>query len=137
MTFAELFRGYWWLIFPLFGMFMAFWGMFSSERRTRHLLELMKSYSDQGKDPPPDLVRMVAQSVDEYGVHTPSSPQNRMSERLWSFVTFAALAAGFATAYAFTNMHAEDWSWVFLAVAVAMGVMAIGALAMLLFGPKP
>lgn len=136
MSFAELFHGYWWLIFPVFGMAMAFWAMMSSERRTRHLFDLMKSYTDQGKEPPADLVRMAAQSVDEYGIHTPSTPQSRTSERMWSLVTFAALAAGFATAYAFTS-QTEDWAWVFLAVAVAMAVMAFGALVLLVFGPRP
>lgn len=132
MTFAELFRGYWWLIFPLFGMLMAFWGMITNERRTRHLLELMKSYSDQGKEPPADLVRMVTQGTDEWGA--PASPQNRLSDRIWSMVTFLALATGFATAYAFTRN--EDWSWVFLMVAVTMAVMACGALLIILLGPK-
>lgn len=134
MTLAELFRGYWWLIFPVFGMFMAFWGMISSERRTRHLLDLMKSYTDQGKEPPADLVRMVAQGLDDDGYHAPSSRQNRFSDRLWTLVTFLALAVGFSTAYAFNQ--AESWSWVFLMVAVTMAIMAVGALLVLLLDAK-
>lgn len=134
MTFADLFDQYWWLIFPIFGMTMGFWGMVSNERRSRSMMEVMKSYVEQGKEPPPDLVRMVTQSMDEYGVHSPSSQANRRAEGVWTVVTFAALAAGFAVAYVFNQ--GEDWSWVFLAVTVAMAVTAIGGLLVLFLGRK-
>ena len=40
MTLAD-FHQYWWLIFPVFGMGMGFYGMVASDRRTRHTLDLV------------------------------------------------------------------------------------------------
>ena len=52
MNFAELFASYWWIIFPIFGMGMGLFGMVDSSRRTRQMMDLMKTYAEQGKDPP-------------------------------------------------------------------------------------
>lgn len=128
----SLFRDYWWLIFPIFGMAMGVAGMFSSERRSRDVIALIKSYTDQGKEPPPELLRLAAKDWDEDGVVT--SPQARAQGAGWTFFTFAALTAGFAVAYAFTKN--EDFSWVFLAVAVGMAVFALGGLVMMFVGRK-
>jgi hypothetical protein len=54
--------------------------------------------------------------------------------RLWTFVTFAALATGFGVGYWF--MRAEDWAFAFAIVAIVMGIMAFGALLLLIFGRK-
>ena len=133
MTFAELFQQYWWLMFPIFGMAMGFWGMVSHERRARAALEVVKTYVEQGKEPPPEMMALVKQGLDED--EGPVTPSQRNSERAWSFFIFAGIAAGFAVAYAFTS-RTEDWAWVFLAVAVAMSVMAFGALVLLILGRK-
>lgn len=134
MGFESLFHDYWWLIFPLFGMVMAVLGMSSSERQTRTLMDLMKSYADQGKEPPPELMRAMAKKLEETADEAAWGPSNG-SEKGWGAITFAALAAGFGVAYAFNRD--EDWSWVFLAVTVAMGVMAFGAFAILITRRKP
>jgi hypothetical protein len=128
----DLFRQFWWLIFPLFGMAMGILGMFTSERRSRDVIALIRSYTDQGKEPPPELLKLAAKDWDEDGV--PTSPQARAQGAGWTFFTFAALTAGFAVAYAFTRN--EDWSWVFLAVAAGMGVFALGGLVMMFVGRK-
>jgi len=35
VSFTDLFVSFWWLIFPIFGMFIAIWGMIANERRAR------------------------------------------------------------------------------------------------------
>jgi Flp pilus assembly protein TadB len=132
MTFADLFSHYWWLIFPIFGMAMGWGGMVSNERRARSMMEVLKSYVDQGKEPPPELMRFVSMKYDEFG--DLESPSDRASGRIWSFIIFAAIAAGMAVAYAFNR--SEDWAWVFLTVCVVMAVMAVGALGLLIFNRK-
>jgi hypothetical protein len=127
---VELFRDFWWLIFPVFGIFMAAWGMASSERRGRQVLDLIKSYVDQGKDPPPELLKLAAEDIDYSG----RSTQTRQHSSAWTFVTFAAMAAGFTTGWWF--VRGEDFAFPFLIVAVVMGVLAVGALFMLLLGRK-
>lgn len=128
MTFAEFFRDFWWLMFPLFGMLMAVMGMFQDDRRSTKTMDLIKSYIDQGKEPPPELLRLATQDADS------AAWRGSRDNRGWSFIVFAALAAGFGTGYYF--VRAEDWAFAFLIAAVATGVMAAGALFILLFDRK-
>jgi len=127
---ADLFRDFWWLIFPIFGMGMGLWGMASSERRSNRVMDLIKSYVDQGKEPPPELLKLAAEG-DDYSGRT---PQTRQHSGAWTFVTFAAMAAGFTTGWWF--VRGEDYAFPFLIVAVVMGVLAVGALFILLLGRK-
>lgn len=136
MSFEHLFRDYWWLMFPIFGMVMAVLGMQQSEQRSRQLVDLIRTYTDQGKEPPPELLKLAAKSLEGKDEDdTPATPQSRQRDTIWSFFLFAGMAAGFATGYAFSS-RTEDWAWVFLAVSVAMAVMALGALVLLAIGRK-
>ena len=120
MNFEELFRDFWWLLFPIFGMAMGVSGMVSSDRRSREVMTLIKSYLDQGKEVPPELLRMASSDWDQ------QNPPSRQQSNGWNFFMFAALAAGFTTGWWF--VRAESWSFAFLIVAVTMGVLAVGAL---------
>lgn len=132
MSLTALFYSFWWLIFPIFGMTMGLVGMLLSDRRATRTMDLIKSYVDQGKDPPPELLKLASYEMND-GM---SSGMGRTptENRLWTFVTFAALASGFGVGYWF--MRAESWSFAFAIVAIVMGVMAIGALLLLIFGRK-
>lgn len=134
MTFFEFFEVYWWLMFPVFGMAMAFIRMSQSERRTNQTMDLIKSYIDQGKEPPAELLRLAAKGL-EGDDQSSAPPQTRRQRMLWQFVVFGGMAAGFGTAYALTS-RTEDWAWVFLAVAVSAGVIAMGALIMFALGDR-
>jgi hypothetical protein len=123
MSFAEFFRDYWWLMFPIFGMAMAVMGMFQSERRSNQAMDVIKSYIDQGKEPPAELLKLAAEGDNARPRNTPQD------HRAWSFITFAAIAAGMGTGYYF--VQSQDWSFVFLIGAVTMGVMALGSLVLL------
>lgn len=128
---VELFRDFWWLIFPIFGMCLAVWGMMQSDRRGRDMIDLIKSYTDQGKEPPPELLRLAAQTLDD---GNPPSASSRQNAGAWTLIVFLAMAAAFGTAW--YMVRADSWSFVFLLVAVMMGIMALGALFILLFGRK-
>ncbi len=52
----------------------------------------------------------------------------------WSFVVFAALSAGVAVGWGF--VREQSFAFAFLIVAVTMGVLAIGALLILLLSRK-
>jgi hypothetical protein len=131
MTFAQFFHDFWWLMFPLFGMLMAVMGMFQDDRRSQKTMDLIKSYVDQGKDPPPELLKLASQDADSAAWRGSRDGSN---SRAWSFIVFAALAAGLGTGYYF--VRAEDWAFAFLIGAVATGVMAAGALFLLFFGNR-
>jgi hypothetical protein len=123
MTFEEFFRDFWWLMFPVFGMMIAVLGMFQAENRNRQVITLIKSYVDQGKEPPPELLKM-AQERSDYDMDM-GVPAQR-SSGLWSFFVFLALTAGLGVGY--WLIRDQDWSFALLIGAVTMGVLAIGAL---------
>ena len=131
MDFEELFRDFWWLLFPIFGMGMGLWGMASTERRSRDVMNVIKSYIDQGKEVPPELLRM-AQSDWEAPSRASHQPQN---SNLWSFFTFAAISAGFSVAWWY--VQGQPWAIAFLVVAVTFGVLAVGALIIAITSRRP
>lgn len=132
MSFTALFYSFWWLIFPIFGMTMGLIGMLQSDRRATRTMDLIKSYVDQGKDPPPELLKLASAELSSNA--SGGMGRTPTENRLWSFVTFAALGAGFGVGYWF--MRAEDWAFAFLIVSIVMSVMAFGALLLLIFGRK-
>jgi len=127
MEFESLFRHFWWLIFPFFGMFMGILAMITSTWRSRQAMGLIKSYVEQGKDPPPELLR-IASGESEYAGGQRLSGKHSFA---WTFVVFAAVSLGFMTAYSMVRF--EQYAFAFLMVGVMMGVMALGALLMALF----
>lgn len=127
---VELVRDFWWVIFPVFGLGMAVWGMASYENRSKRVMDLIKSYVDQGKDPPPELLKLAAEDADYSG----RAPQTRQHSSAWTFIVFAAMAAGFAAGW--WLVRGENFAFSFLIVAVVMGVLAVGALFILLLARK-
>lgn len=135
MTLADFFHQYWWLIFPVFGMGMGFYGMVASDRRTRHTLDLIRTYVEQGKEPPPELLKLASDQESTFADMGFSSPdRSPRSSRVWNLFTFAALAAGFGVGYWW--VRGEDYAFAFLIVAVTMAVLALGGLVVLLLGRK-
>jgi hypothetical protein len=127
----ELFRDFWWLIFPIFGMWMAVRGGQSTERSQQRVLDLIKTYTDQGKEPPPELLAMARQGLDE---SVEAAGGRGKNDHAWTFITFAALTAGFGLGW-YLN-QAEDFAWAFLIIAATMAVFAVGSLFIMLFGRK-
>lgn len=131
MSFEGLFIRFWWLIFPIFGMLMALWGMASTERRSRRAMDLIDSYVRQGKEPPAELLKIASGADEDSG----TGPGRRGQATVWSLITFTAVAAGFGVGYQF--VQTERYAFAFLIVAVIMGVLAVGSALILLFGPRP
>jgi hypothetical protein len=102
--FYWLFSRFWWLIFPIFWMtYGLFWG-WSRHSRANRSLDIIKSYADQGKDPPPELLKTLQQAPDGWGrCGRWRSPEERLSRA----ILFAALALvfGFMTFWRFSEDH--------------------------------
>ena len=96
--FYWLFSRFWWLIFPLFWMVMALAWAWSRHSRANRALDIIKTYADQGKDPPPELVKGLQDGMAGgycgrdgwYGWRY--SPERRLNRALF----FTALACAFA-----------------------------------------
>lgn len=52
----ELFRSYWWLVFPLSWIVFGAFQSWLAYRARRDTLALLKSYAEAGRDPPAELV---------------------------------------------------------------------------------
>lgn len=46
---VELFRDFWWLMFPIFGMVMACWGMARDARAEDEVIECARRNLEQGQ----------------------------------------------------------------------------------------
>jgi hypothetical protein len=88
------FSRFWWLIFPLFWMIFALAMGWSRHMRANRALDIIKSYADQGKEPPPELLKILQQGPEVWGGcgrRWRRSPE----ERLGRAFLFAALACAF------------------------------------------
>jgi hypothetical protein len=52
----DLFRQYWWLMFPLSWFVFGGYQSWLSYKANRDTLDLIKSYAQAGRDPPPELL---------------------------------------------------------------------------------
>jgi hypothetical protein len=92
--FYWLFSHFWWLIFPLFWMAAVMARLWSRHARANRALDIIKSYADQGKEPPPELLKTLQQGPEVWGDcgrRWRRSPE----ERLGRAFLFAALAFAF------------------------------------------
>jgi hypothetical protein len=54
------FSSYWWLLFPIGFFVFGAWDRWLAYKRSRDHLDLLRHYAQQGKEPPPELVRSVS-----------------------------------------------------------------------------
>ena len=135
----DLFRSYWWLLFPL-GFFVAqAFDQVMRYRRHRDTLDLIKSYTDQGREPPAVLLDQVAgklkddeEAEDGWDDRTERRRYRRLRrrERSWySVVLFGVLACGFGFA-AFSGLYSA--SGAFLIVTFVMAALCLASLVTIL-----
>jgi len=95
MTATDLFNSYWWLIFPLFGMGMGLVAMLGHFRHRSETLKLIKTYADQGKEPPAALLEALR--TDEDRVYNCRGGRRRSH---WTQIAvFGSLAVAFGSVF--------------------------------------
>src|SRR3954468_4968212 len=73
------FASYWWLLFPIGFFVFGAWDRWLAYKRSRDHLDLLRTYTAQGKDIPPELMKAVRDEVvDE---PPPYDPYDRYSRR--------------------------------------------------------
>jgi hypothetical protein len=87
--FYELFRTYFWLIFPIGAGVMAMLGAYLHHRRFERALEVIQACAAQGREAPPEVMALVQPRRRE-----PDPVGKAQSFTLVSFILLAA-AAGF------------------------------------------
>ena len=134
----DLFRSYWWLLFPLGWFIASGFTSWLNYRRQRDAIELMRRYADSGKEPPAELLGVLNRTIDSDvelmgGDRTGVPWGPGRSGHVYSVVLFAALAAGFGYA-AWADLYGAGTA--FLIVAFVTGALALASLATLLFTPR-
>ena len=127
MNFESFLFSFWWLIFPVGGMLMGLFAMIGHYNHRKDTLRILKSYADQGKDPPAALLEALKtdeeRAMDHYGDYYGRRRGRRYRRYGWGgfggFVPFAALAAGFG----YFGYYGGGPS-IFTALALAFGVAA-------------
>ena len=139
----DFFSSYWWLLFPLGFFVFGAWDRWLSYQRSKDRLELLRSYTSQGKDPPPELIRAL--QGDEPPEPPPegaymSRQDRRYGRRYWRRGPYGAwraalvtgsVAAGFWFASEYADLPGVDWS--FRMVAIIMTCVAVGNLVAAVF----
>ncbi|MBX7247500.1 MAG: hypothetical protein K1X35_00445 [Caulobacteraceae bacterium] len=122
----DLFRSYWWLLFPLSWFIIGGWNSWLNYRRSRDAMDLMRQYAAQGKEPPPDLMRTLSYPVDDDGWGR-RRYRHYGYRRSWParVAMFSILAVGFYWAASENLYGAED---AFKIVTFVMGAIAVATL---------
>jgi hypothetical protein len=87
----QLVGNYWWLAFPLAWGLATLWQSWLRHVRARQGLQVIKSYLDQGKEPPPDLLKLINGQD-----RAPRSAAERARQCLIAGLFMTVLAVAFA-----------------------------------------
>ncbi len=137
---------FWWLIFPLMWMIAAFFRISARHRESQRILDMIQSYTAQGKEPPATLTDLFRAPYGRgWDRHAERYYNDRYAEpyytyRLWRrFFLFAFLCAAFAAAtwwHMFRPGDIDHRQFGWLIVALVMGALAFSNLVALLIRPR-
>ncbi len=99
----DLFRSYWWLLFPMAWFVFGGFSSFLNYRRQKETLKLIRAYAERGEPPPEGLLKVLDQPVDDSRDYGPGRSGGR-DGHWFSFVFFGIAAVGFAYG-AYTDMY--------------------------------
>ncbi|GAA0635134.1 hypothetical protein [Brevundimonas lenta] len=96
----DLFRSFWWLMFPLAWFVFGGFQSFLNYRRQKDALNLIKTYADKGQEPPEQLLKVLDRPLDEEGEmiwgSTKDQGGSRGNDGSWfSAILFGVMAVGF------------------------------------------
>ncbi len=126
----DLFRSYWWLLFPLAWFVFGGFTSFLNYRRQRDALRLIQTYAEKGQEPPAALLKVLDRPIDEEGAAmwgaANSGGSGRPGDGAWfSTVLFGVMAAGFAYA-SYADIYGA--SQAFLIVSFVLGALCLASL---------
>lgn len=128
-TMEDLFRSYWWLIFPLGWMVAGGFNSLLNYKRQKDTLKLIQTYAEKGQEPPEALLKVLDRPIDsdtEFFQGREGRRGNAGTEGTWfSVVLFGLMACGFGYAY-YTNMYGAGEA--FLIVTFVLGALSAACL---------
>lgn len=132
---------FWWLIFPIGFFITAGFDRWLAYRKSQDRLQILRSYTDAGKDPPPELIKALTrdEEEEEASAYAPYDRYGRYPRRYyrrqwrhgpyWAWrtaIVTGAVAAGFWLASEYADLPGIDWP--FRLVAIVMTCVAAGHL---------
>ena len=125
----DLFRSYWWLLFPLAWFVSSGFSSFLNYRRQKDTLKLIQAYAEKGQEPPEALMKVLDRPIDadtEMWSSGRSGRSGRPGDGSWfSVVLFGVMGAGFAYA-SYSNMYEAGDA--FLIVSFVLGALCLASL---------
>ncbi|RYG15656.1 MAG: hypothetical protein EON96_10210, partial [Caulobacteraceae bacterium] len=101
----DLFRSYWWLLFPMSWFVFSGFQSFLNYRRQRDTLNLIKTYADKGQEPPAALLKVLEQPIDDDDRTWTGVGRSRAGDGAWfSAILFGVMTIGFGYG-AYTDMY--------------------------------
>ncbi len=113
---ADLFRQFFWIIFPVLGMGMGAFSIWNEFSRQKKALEVLKVYAEKGTEPPESVISVLNRA----------STRPRRPGAGWSRAAFfGVLAIGFAGMAIWTGLDGGPFSF---ATGWTIAAIALGAL---------
>ena len=125
-TFADIFRQFFWLIFPVFGMCIGAFSIWNEFSRQKKALEVLKVYAEKGQEPPESVMQILGQASTRH--------PRRRGASLSAATFFGVLGAGFAALAIWTYANAGPYPFTmgWTIAAIALGALCasnlVGAL---------
>jgi hypothetical protein len=126
----DIFRSYWWLLFPLGWFVVEGWQSWLRYRARRDALRLVQTYAEKGQTPPDELVKAITgENIGSaLGI---DGAEGRPSTTNWGWyqvALFGALAGGFVFLSRSGLIGDGDFSRVLLVAAVILGALGLASL---------
>ncbi len=132
----DLFRDYWWLMFPLFWLIGGAFHSAQGYRRDRETIDLIKTYADKGQEPPEALLKHLERDREDERYYSRRRCRRggwRHEGSWFSVAFFGIMAAGFGYASSRDMYGMGDG---FLIVTVVLGALAVASLVSILVGGR-
>ena len=135
MEFADLFRSYWWLLFPLAFFVAQGWSSYMRYKRTKEKIDLLKTYAAAGKEPPANLVASLERDSERDDEHDWTGGDDGESSTGGGNAFLVFLFAGLAGVFAYAGYSGliENVREEFYFIAMILGVLAVAFLASAIF----
>lgn len=141
----DMFRQFWWLIFPLSWFVFGAYQNWLSYRANRDTLDLIKTYAEAGREPPAELLAKLSKRWNEGDDLDDADEGDERSRRrhhrryrhhgTWSRVAlFGCLCAGFTFA-SVTDLYEAGPA--FIIVAFVMGALTVASAVSILVDRGP
>ena len=128
----DLFRSYWWLLFPMAWFVTGAWSSFLNYRRQKEALNLLRTYAEKGQEPPEALLKVLDRPIDSETEFFGDASSPRRNNGSWfSVVLFGLLAVGFGYA-SYADLYGGGEA--FLIVTFVLGALCAACLVSALMG---